>query len=39
MCQALLCEPVDQILSNWLGNGDLSEQRNTPGVQPLVVCN
>lgn len=39
MCQALLCEIMDQIFSSCLGNGDLSEQKNTPGVQPLVVCN
>lgn len=39
MCQVLLREIMDQIFSSFLSNGDLSEQKNTPGVQPLVVCN
>lgn len=39
MCQVLLCETMDQISSSCLGIGDLFKQKNTPGVQPLVVCN
>jgi len=30
---------MDQIFSNYLCNGVLSEQRNSSGVQPLMVCN
>lgn len=39
MCQVLLCETMDQIFCSCLGNGEILEQKNSPGVQPLVVCN